>query len=55
MEVLHERILRQCFPDYWLRIKTDELKRGLETPLPEPIPTPIPEPKRRGRAAFKQT
>lgn len=55
MEVLHERILRQCFPDYWLRIKTDELKRGLETPLPEPILTPIPEPKRRGRAAFKQT
>lgn len=50
MEALHDRILRQCFPDYWLRIKTNELKRGLDTPLAEPIPHPIPEPRSRSRA-----
>lgn len=50
MEALHDRILRQCFPDYWLRIKTEELKRGLESPFVEPIPHAIPEPRRRGRA-----
>jgi AcrR family transcriptional regulator len=50
MEALHDRILRQCFPDYWLRLKTDELKRGLDTPPTEPIYRPIPEPRSRARA-----
>lgn len=49
MEALHERILRLCYPGYWLRLKTDELRRGLETPLPEPAVPPIPEAKRRTR------
>ncbi len=51
MEALHDRILRQCFPEYWLRIKTEELKRGLDTPYVEPAPRPIPEPRSRGRTA----
>ncbi len=49
LEPLHDRILRQCFPDYWLKIKTDELKRGLDTLLPEPAVPPIPEPRLRSR------
>jgi hypothetical protein len=50
MEALHGRILRQCFPDYWLRIKRDELKRGPDTPLAESLSHSIPEPRRRARA-----
>jgi hypothetical protein len=50
MEALHGRILRQCFPDYWLRIKRDELKRGPDTPLAESLSHSIPEPRSRARA-----
>ena len=39
-------LLRQCFADCCPRIKTDEVKRGLETPLQEPAMVPIPDPGR---------
>jgi len=50
---LHDRILRRCFPEYWLRIKTEELKRGLEVPIPEAVVEPIPGPRSRRRPPGK--
>lgn len=49
-EALHDRIMRRCYPDYWLRIKTEELRQGLDEPaVPLTGPLILRETKRRHR------
>ncbi len=49
--ILHERILKQCFPSHWLQLKTEELRRNLNMPLPEKPAYEIPEPRPKRKSA----